>query len=87
MFAGEGSMKKQIYINMASQIVSFAVSVLIGFFLTPYLVENIGSEAYGFIGLADNFISYALLITTALNSMASRFITISIHREEIENVN
>lgn len=80
-------MKKQIYINMASQIVSFVVSILIGFFLTPYLVEHIGSEAYGFIGLADNFISYAMLITLALNSMAGRFITISIHREEIENVN
>ena len=33
-------------------------------------------EANGFITLANNFVTYAALLVTALNSMASRFITI-----------
>ncbi|WP_308603303.1 hypothetical protein [uncultured Fibrobacter sp.] len=43
-----------------------------------------GASAYGFVGLASNFVSYAAIITTALNSMAGRFITISIHQNRIE---
>lgn len=76
---------KQTSINMITQIISFAVNVLIGFFLTPYIVENVQS-GNGFITLSSNFISYATLITTALNSMAGRFIAISYFREEKENV-
>ncbi len=78
---------KQLAINMAAQIIAFGINVCISFFLTPYIVKHIGREAYGFVGLANNFISYATIITTALNSMAGRFITISIHREEYEDTN
>lgn len=61
--------------------------MLISFILTPILVERLGNEAYGFIGLANNFVSYATIITIALNSMASRYISISIHRKEYEKAN
>ena len=76
---------KQTSINMITQIISFAVNMLIGFFLTPYIVENVQS-GNGFITLSSNFISYATLITTAINSMAGRFIAISYFRKEQENV-
>ena len=76
---------KQTSINMITQIISFAVNILIGFFLTPYIVENVQS-GNGFITLSSNFISYATLITTAINSMAGRFIAISYFRNEKENV-
>ena len=72
-------------INMITQIISFAVNMLIGFFLTPYIVENVQS-GNGFITLSSNFISYATLITTAINSMAGRFIAVSYFRKEEENV-
>lgn len=78
---------KQLAINMTAQIIAFVVNMGISFFLTPYIVRHVGQEAYGFVGLANNFISYATIITTALNSMAGRFITISIHREEYEDTN
>lgn len=79
--------KKQTMINMIAQVSSFFVTLGINFFLTPFIVKNIGKEAYGFVGLANNFINYAVIITAALNSMASRFITISIHREDYESTN
>ncbi len=79
--------KNQLMINMIAQIISFAVGIGISFFLTPFVVENVGAEAYGFVGLANSFISYATIVTSALNSMAGRFITISIHKGEIQNTN
>lgn len=78
---------KQLTINMISQIMGFVVSSGIGFFLTPYIVKTVGAEAYGFVNLANNFISYAQILSVALNSMASRFITIKIHKNDTEGVN
>ncbi len=72
---------------MLAQILSFVVNFGIGFFLTPYIVRHVGKEAYGFIGLALNFISYAQLVTIALNSMVSRNITISIHSNDLDSAN
>lgn len=78
-------MKKQLTISIIYQTISFTFNIFINFFLTQYIVNHIGGEAYGFVGLANNFIQYAQLITVALNSMASRFITIEISKCEYNN--
>jgi O-antigen/teichoic acid export membrane protein len=78
---------KQFAINMIAQVVGFVVMMGISFLLTPFIVEHVGSEAYGFVGLANNFVSYAQVITVALNSMASRFITIKITEKDVEGSN
>ena len=79
--------KKQFAINLLASVVGFIVNVGIGFFLTPYIVKSVGVEAYGFVALGNNFISYASLATIALNSMAARFITIEIHRNNWAKAN
>ncbi|OFV71348.1 putative membrane protein EpsK [Acetobacterium wieringae] len=56
------------------------ISIAINFFLSPYIVSQLGTEANGFTQLANNFVMYATLITVALNSMAGRFIAIEYHR-------
>ena len=76
--------KKKFAINGIAQVFSFLVSIGITFFLTPYIVSRLGAAAYGFVGLASNFVSYAQIATIALNSMAGRFITISVHQNDIE---
>lgn len=73
--------KKQLIINLLANIVSFSSSLLISFFLTPYLIATIGKEAYGFYPMSNNFVGYLTIITLALNSMASRFITIEIAKK------
>lgn len=78
---------KQLLINMTAQILGFVVSMCINFFLTPYVVENVGKEAYGFVGLANNFVDYANLVAVALNSMAGTFITIKLHKNDNEGAN
>lgn len=67
---------KQMAINMFASLIAFIVGLGVRFFLTPYIVNTLGAEAYGFIGLSLNILSYTSLITIALNSMAGRFVTI-----------
>lgn len=83
----KNSSSKQLAVNLIAHLISFITGFLISFFLTPYVVEKVSEEAYGFVGLANNFIGYATIVTTALNSMASRFITISIHRDDYDKTN
>ncbi len=80
-------MKKQTVINLIAQVTAFAINFCISFFLTPYIIENIGVEANGFVTLANNFVEYAQLFTVAINSMAGRFITIKIHQNNDEDAN
>ena len=79
--------KKRLAINMISVLVAFGLNMIINFFLSPYIIENVGVDAYGFVSLANNFVMYASILTIALNSMAGRFITVSIYKEDNEETN
>jgi len=78
---------KQLFINLITTLLGLIVNIGISFGLSKYIVSTIGEEAYGFVSLANNFVMYATIFTTALNSMASRFITINIQRGENESAN
>ncbi len=78
---------KQMILNMTSTIFAFCVNIGINFFLTPYITKNVGVEANGFITLANNFVTYASLLTIAFNSMIGRFVTIEIHKGNYEKAN
>lgn len=81
------SENKQLTINMIAQVITFIVNICINFFITPYIVNKLGEEAYGFIGLANDFVNYATLITIALNSMSGRFMTIAIYKGDKKTAN
>ncbi len=78
---------KKTMLSLISSLIAMAFSMVISFFLSPYIVSNFGAEANGFTQLANNFVNFATLITIALNSMAGRFITISYHRKDYEACN
>ena len=78
---------KRLIINLISNIISFIVQMGINFILTPIIVEKVGDAAYGFIGLANNFVSYATILTVVINSMASRFITLELTKGKVEKAN
>lgn len=71
--------------NVASAIVSLGVQMAVSFFLSSYLVATVGEAATGFTQLANNFVSYASLVTLAFNSMGSRFISAAYHRGKVED--
>lgn len=78
---------QKMFLNLISSLIFFAATIGINFFLTPYIVNNIGVEANGFISLGNNFITYASLITIAVSSMSSRFITIELEQGNLEKAN
>lgn len=79
--------KQKITLNIVMNLVTFAITIVIGLFITPVVVEALGGEAYGFVGLAQNFVNYAALITVALNAMASRFVSIEIYKGDYSEAN
>lgn len=83
----DSSTKSQLFINLFCQIFFVVTNMAISFFLVPFILKKLGADAYGFVGLANDFISYAQLVTIALNSMASRFITIDICQKKYESAN
>ena len=74
---------KRTAINLSSQIISFLINVGVTFFLTPFIVDKIGKDVYGFVGLANNITGYITIITTAINSLANRYITIAYVKNDI----
>lgn len=75
--------KRRLAINMIANVIAFSVQFGISFVLTPYIINTLGSEAYSFVPLANNFIGYINIVTVALNSMSSRFLTIEMNRGNI----
>ena len=79
--------KRRLIINLVSNIISFVLQLGISFILTPIITEKVGNAAYGFIGLANNFVSYASIFTVIINSMASRFITLELNKNNVKEAN
>ena len=75
---------KQLVVNIGTNLLSFLMNCIINFLITPYIVEQLGSEANGFVKLANDFANYATLLTVALNSMASRYLMIEYHNRNIK---
>ena len=70
--------KKRLSINLIANLLSYGIATVLSFYLTPFLVRNLGKEIYGFYGIANSFVSYITVVSTALNSMASKYITVEL---------
>lgn len=73
---------KRLAINIIAQMIAFAVNITINFLLTPYVIQVIGKEVYGFVGLSNNFVIYITIFTVSFNAMLSRFVTVKLNRKE-----
>ena len=76
---------KRLIINMLANSVAYASSIIVSFFLTPYLINTLGKEAYSFYPIANNIVSYMSVVVNAMNIVANRFITIEIVGNNKEN--
>lgn len=79
--------KKQNIKNLLLNIIAFIVQFAISFYISPVIVEGVGASAYGFIGVANDFVSYASIIATVFNSVASRFIANSFYKGDYKKAN
>lgn len=79
--------RKQLILNISANMLSVIISLSIGFLLTPYIVTSIGKEAYSYVPISINFNSYMGILTIALTSMTARFVTLKVHKGDIESAN
>lgn len=79
--------KKRLVINLTAQLIFIFVSLGINFILIPYIVSHVGKAAYSYVKISSDFVSYAQIFVSALNTMASRFITINIHQDNYKDAN
>lgn len=70
--------KKRLGLNLFANIITHAISILVSFILTPFLINSLGKELYGFYGMANNVVNYINVVAIALNSMASKYITVEL---------
>ena len=79
--------RKQVPKNLAINILTFISNVIIGLWLTPYLLQHLGVIAYGLIPLAMFFSQYVGIILTAINQSINRFLLISLQTGEDTEAN
>lgn len=79
-----GINKRNLSKSFILSLLSFALNIAIGFFTSPFIVEKLGAVAHGFSTLGTNFTNYMSLMTIAINSFASRYITIALKNNDKE---
>ena len=72
--------KKRLAINMSAQLLVFVINLGISFVLTGVIDSSI-DDGYGFVKTANDIVIWAQIVVSALNTMASRFITIQLHKK------
>ena len=78
---------KRLIVTLMSSGMATAMSFVVSFFLTPFITNMLGTEAYGFVTLSKNFVSYAVIISTALDSYATRYIAMEYHKRDFDKAN
>lgn len=79
--------KRHLVANVSTNILSVGVNILLGIWLTPYLIRNLGIEVYGMIPLVVSFIQYFHIFTLSISGAVSRFVCIYLNRDEFEQGN
>ena len=77
----------QFILTVIFSFLAVAINYGISFAITPYITENIGTDAYGFVSLAKIFANYGSIVTIALNSFAARYIAIEYHKGNYKKAN
>ncbi len=75
--------KKRLAINMTAQLVAFVVNLGVSFVLMP-IIDDMLPDNIGFLTMANQFVQWAQVVVSALNTLASRYITIHLHKGEIK---
>lgn len=68
-------------LSMLAMLTNYAVSLC----LTPYISNNLGTEAYGFVSLAKTISSYGIIVTSCFNAYISRFVAVKFHEKKYDD--
>lgn len=67
--------KKRFAVNIGMNWISMAVSMVVPFFLTPFVIRSLGLTAYGIWILAVSTVSYLGILDLGLRSAVIRFVS------------
>lgn len=73
--------------NISTSLISFFISIFMTLWFTPFIIKNLGVEAYGYTTLIQNMINVTTVITLAITSMSSRYISIELQRNRLYDAN
>lgn len=73
---------KQLVVTFFLSIVAMITNYAVSLCLTPYISNNLGTEAYGFVSLAKTISNYGVIVTSCLNAYISRFVAVKYHEKK-----
>jgi membrane protein EpsK len=73
--------------NIGSNAGIFVINTLISFWFTPFLINSLGSEVYGFIPLITSVVSYFGILSISINAATGRYLIIQIEQGNEEEAN
>lgn len=73
---------RRIAKNILSNWFALAVTTVVGFFLSPYVVHHLGSIVYGVWVLVSSLVSYMNLLDLGLQSAVVRFVSRGMAKED-----
>jgi len=75
------NLEKQLPKNIKMNLIAFILKILIGLYLTPYLIKYLGISAYGLIMIALFLSQYINIIIQSINSSINRFLLVAIQKK------
>ncbi len=79
--------RKRFVLNILSNATYIGAQAALTLWMTPYLIGYLGMAAYGVIPLTQNLVSYTSVLTNALNTAVTRYLTIELEQRRVEAAN
>lgn len=77
------STRNKVLFTVGLGAIPIVLNCFINLFITPKITNELGISSYGYVTLAKSFVSYAAILTVALNSYAARYLSVSFLRNEV----
>jgi O-antigen/teichoic acid export membrane protein len=72
--SGSSVVGRRLFLGAATNWLAFAATLLVGFFLTPYLVRNLGDGPYGVWAFVESILAYFTLFDLGIAACVVRFV-------------
>src|SRR5215213_11625496 len=69
-----GPVGRRLLVGAATNWLAFAATLLVGFFLTPYLVRTLGDGPYGVWAFVESILAYFTLFDLGIAACVVRFV-------------
>lgn len=73
--------------NISISLINFMFSIFMTLWFTPFIIHSLGIEAFGYTNIILNLINIATIVTLAITSMSSRFLSIELQRKRTNEAN